>query len=162
MTTRLVVMGVAGSGKTTVGERLADRLAADFVDADSAHPPANIEKMSAGIPLDDDDRRPWLQRLREELAASDMVVVTCSALKRSYRDVLRLAGGVEFVMLEIDRDAVNRRVRDRDGHFMKADMVDSQFADLERPTPDEHDVTTVDARRPVGTIVDELTERFGR
>jgi gluconokinase len=129
-TMRVVVIGVAGSGKTTVGERLAEGLGARYVEADSAHPPENIAKMSAGIPLTDEDRRPWLERLAAELAAGDPVVVTCSALKRRYRDVLRSAGSVRFVYLEIDR----------------------QLA-ADRMAPDETDVITIDASSPIPDLV---------
>ncbi len=154
----LVVMGVSGSGKTTVGERVAERLGAVFVDADSAHPDANVDKMAAGIPLTDDDRWPWLDTLRAELESSDRIVVTCSALKRSYRDVLRAAGEVRFVHLDIDRQTALDRVGGRDDHFMKADMVDSQFADLEPPADDETDVTVIDGRATVDAIVDRIVD----
>ena len=159
-TRRIVVMGVSGSGKTTVGERLASRLDAAFVDADTVHPPANIEKMSAGIPLTDDDRGPWLRRLRDELHAAEPIVVTCSALKRRYRDVLREAGQIVFVFLEVDRDTVRTRVAGRTDHFMPADMIDSQFATLEPPTDDEDDVMFVDAARPVSHVVDVIVDRL--
>lgn len=150
---RVVVMGVAGSGKTTVGERLAEALGARYVEADSAHPPENIAKMSAGIPLTDDDRWPWLDRLARELAGGDPVVVTCSALKRRYRDVLRTAGGVQFVYLAIDRRTATERMTARRDHFMGVGMVDSQFAALEPPTADEIDVITIDASLPVPELV---------
>lgn len=154
---RIVVMGVAGSGKTTVGERLAGRFHARFVDADAVHPPANVAKMSAGIPLTDADRAPWLERLAHELADSARVVVTCSALKRDYRDVLRSAGDVTFVFLDVDRDVAVARAAGRADHFMKADMVDSQFATLEAPPgPGEHDVVAVDADRSVDEIIEDV------
>jgi len=159
---RIVVMGVSGSGKTTVGERLADRLDARFIDADAVHPPANVAKMSAGIGLTDVDRAPWLQRLRDELATSDEIVVTCSALKRAYREVLRGAGDVTFVFLNVERDVAAARVAERTGHFMKRDMVDSQFATLEPPDPDEHDIVVVDAGRTVDAIMEEITASLGR
>lgn len=155
---RVVVMGVAGSGKTTVGERLAERWQARFVDADSVHPPANVAKMAAGIPLDDADRAPWLRRLQDELASSDAIVVTCSALKRRYRDALREAGDVTFVFLDVGRDVAAERVGGRRDHFMKTGMVESQFAVFERPQPDEHDIVTVDGSLPVDTIVTETTD----
>lgn len=150
---RVVVMGVAGSGKTTVGERLAELLGARYVEADSAHPPANIAKMSAGIALTDEDRRPWLEQLATEMAAGDAVVVTCSALKRRYRDVLRAAGSVRFVYLAIDRDLAAERMAARRDHFMGVGMVESQFAALEPPAPDETDVATIDASFPVPELV---------
>lgn len=151
---RVVVMGVSGSGKTTVGLRLASLLDARFVDADAVHPPANVEKMASGVPLTDADRAPWLGRLRDELAGAGSTVVTCSALKRRYRDVLREAGGVTFVFLDIDRDAAIERVAGREGHFMKVDMVDSQFADLEPPQADEHDIVVVDAEPFIADVVE--------
>lgn len=157
---RLVMMGVAGAGKTTVGEALAQRLGAAFLDADAAHPPANVEKMAGGEPLDDADRAPWLEALQAALAASDRVVITCSALKRRYRDVLRRAGGVRFVHLHLDPAAAEERVSARPGHFMKSGMVASQFDALEELQPDETDVLVVDARRPVAELVDEVAAAF--
>lgn len=159
---RLVVMGVSGSGKTTIGKRLAERVGAAFVDADWAHPKSNIDKMSAGVPLTDDDRWPWLEQLRDELESSDRIVVTCSALKRSYRDVLRTAGRVRFLFLDIDRETALERVGTRDDHFMKSDMVDSQFADLEPPTDDETDVTVVDGRQATDVLVNRIVELVDR
>lgn len=135
----LVVMGVSGCGKSTVAEALADRIGGVFVDADAYHPESNIRKMSRGIPLDDDDRRPWLdalnRRLRDESAQGRSVVLACSALKERYRDVLR-AGLPElrFVYLEGTHDEVMVLLRRRKGHFMKPGMLASQFAALEPPT----------------------------
>ena len=153
---RHVVTGVAGSGKTTIGIGLADRLGTAFVDADSAHPPENIDKMAAGVALTDDDRQPWLRALQHELSSSPSFVITCSALRRSYRDLLRGAGSVTFVFLDIDRTTALQRLNARQGHFMKAEMVESQFADLERPGPDEPDVFVVDGRRPAPALLDDL------
>lgn len=158
---RIVVMGVSGAGKTTLGARLADRLDARFVDADAAHPPENIEKMSAGVALTDADRRPWLERLRDELAASERLVVTCSALKRAYRDVLRGAGGVRFVHLRIEPDEAAERLATRRGHFMGPSMVAGQFDDLEPPAADEVDVIELDARADVGILVDAILAELG-
>ena len=140
---RVVVMGVAGSGKSTVAAALAARLGARFVEADEFHQPASIAKMAAGVPLDDDDRWPWLLALREQLSSPAAVVLACSALRRSYRDLLRGAGGVRFVFLDVDRYDVVRRVAGRTGHFMGAAMVDGQFTALERPADDETDVVVV-------------------
>lgn len=153
---RIVVMGVAGSGKTTVGRRVARRLDVSFVDADDLHPVENVAKMAAGVPLDDADREPWLRRIRDELAGSESVVVTCSALKHAYRDVLRTAGDVTFVFLDVGSDVILDRVADRHGHFMKSDMVASQFATLEQPRRDEHDVITVDAEPDLDAVVDAV------
>lgn len=157
---RIVVMGVAGSGKTTVGRALARRLDTKFVDADDAHPPANIEKMRTGIPLTDADRRPWLLALRDRLASSEALVVTCSALKREYREMLREAGAVTVVFLDVDQATALERLNARDDHFMKAGMLQSQFDDLERPESDEHDVFAVDAAQPVATLLDLLVARL--
>lgn len=146
---RVVVMGVAASGKTTVGRKLAAELDHEFLDADAAHPPENVAKMSAGIPLTDVDRAPWLARLHDALAGSREIVVTCSALKRAYRDELRTAGDadtpVQFVFLDVPEAEIERRIRRRRGHFMKAEMVASQFEAFEPPGPDEDDVAVVDA-----------------
>jgi gluconokinase len=151
-------MGVAASGKTTVAEGLAQTLHATFLEADRFHPPANIAKMSNGIPLIDEDRWPWLSAMRDALAERDRVVVACSALKRSYRDLLRTAGSVQFVFLAIDRNLARDRIAARKGHFMTAQMVDSQFATLEAPGSDEPDVITMDARLSVEEIVADCSE----
>ena len=154
MTTRVVVIGASSSGKSTIGRRVADRLDATFLDADDFHPAENVAKMSAGTPLDDDDRAPWLARLRDELAVRDSVVLACSALKRDYREVLRGAGGVTFVYLEIDESTARQRAERRAGHFMRADMIESQFDTLEPPAPDETDVVTVDAHPAIDDVVE--------
>ena len=131
-------MGVSGSGKTTVGKVLAKALGAEFVEGDSYHPPANIEKMRRGIPLDDADRWPWLQVLSAEidrwLEAGRPVVLACSALKQAYRDVLAKGRpGVRFVYLEGDKALIRRRLEERRGHYMPATLLDSQLAALEPP-----------------------------
>jgi gluconokinase len=139
----LVVMGVSGTGKTTVGAELARLLAATFIEGDSLHPEANIAKMSAGQPLDDEDRRPWLEALNELLAAHEAegrpTVLTCSALKRSYRDLLRAglpAGSVYFVHLTAPREVLQERMEART-HFMPAYLLQSQLDTLEPLGPDE-------------------------
>ncbi|RFS82007.1 gluconokinase [Actinomadura spongiicola] len=141
--TVIVVAGVSGSGKTTVGALLAERLGWDYAEADAFHPAANIAKMRAGRPLDDADRLPWLRAIAmwidDRLTTGRPGVVTCSALKRRYRDLL--AGGrpaVRVVLLDGDRDTIAARMRDREGHFFGAELLDSQFADLEVPGPDEN------------------------
>ena len=150
---RAVIMGVAGCGKSTVAAAAATRLDARFVDADAVHSPANVAKMSAGIALTDDDRWPWLIALRTELQAGN-VVVACSALRRSYRDLLRVAGHVVFVFLDITVDEARRRVGARTGHFMGAAMIDSQFATLERPSDDETDIAVVAADGPIESVIE--------
>lgn len=145
----VVVMGVSGCGKTTVGGLLARRLDLDFVDGDDLHPAANVDKMHAGHPLTDEDRWPWLDRIGVALADSSAhpggLVVACSALRRSYRDRIRAAAGagLTFVFLDVDQDEAHRRLRVRLNHFMPASLIDSQFGTLERPGADEPDVVTV-------------------
>jgi carbohydrate kinase (thermoresistant glucokinase family) len=153
---RVVVMGVAGSGKSTVAAELASRRGVPFIDADALHSATNVEKMASGSPLTDDDRWPWLAALRQEMRGEQQAVVACSALKRVYRDALRTAGDVGFVNLVVDRDEVVRRLRARTGHFMPEAMVDSQFATLEAPGHDEHDVVSVDASGETAAIVDRV------
>lgn len=153
----VVVMGVSGSGKTTVGAALAQRLAVPFADADDFHPPENITKMSAGIPLDDDDRRPWLETIAAWLAAhaGQGGVVSCSALKRSYRTILSSqAPQTAFVHLHGERDVVAARVAGRPGHFMPAALVDSQFSTLEPLAADEPGVV-IDLDHPVDALVEQ-------
>jgi gluconokinase len=138
----VILAGVSGSGKTTVGRLLADRLGWPFADGDSFHPAANVAKMAAGIPLTDDDRWPWLAAIGAwmdaRIAAGGSGVVACSALKRRYRDVLRLGRpAVRLVFLDVSRDEDLARLRARSGHFFPAALMDSQFADLEPPGPAE-------------------------
>ncbi|WP_329215815.1 gluconokinase [Streptomyces sp. NBC_01485] len=146
----VVVMGVAGTGKTTVGPLLAARLGVPYAEADDFHPPASIAKMSAGVPLDDDDRWPWLDAIGGWAAGRAGLggVVSCSALKRSYRDRLRAAApGVAFVHLTGDRALIEDRMGHRRGHFMPATLLDSQFAALQPLQPDEAGVA-VDVAGP--------------
>jgi gluconokinase len=157
----LTVMGVSGSGKTTVGAALAQRLRVPFADADDLHPPENVAKMAAGVPLDDTDRMPWLHTIGDWLAAhaGSGGVISCSALKRSYRDVLREAAPAQFfVHLDGSPEVVARRVAGRPGHFMPASLVDSQFATLEPLQPDENGVA-LDLDHPVDDIVEDYLAR---
>lgn len=137
----IVVMGVSGVGKTSVGERLAARLGVPFIEGDTLHPRSNVEKMSAGVPLTDDDRWPWLDAIGAaiERASAGMVVVTCSALKRSYRRRLAATAGrpLVFLFLDASRETLAARLAARYGHFMPAALLDSQFAALEPPAADE-------------------------
>ncbi|MEU0678100.1 gluconokinase [Streptomyces sp. NPDC006172] len=155
----VVVMGVSGSGKSTVGRLLAQRLGLPFLEADDLHPAANRAKMAAGRPLDDVDRRPWLTALaawvREATDSGRGGVMACSALKRDYRDLLRgAAAGVWFLHLALDRASAARRVSARVGHFMPSALEDSQYTDLEPLQPDEAGLT-VDATAAPRTIVEE-------
>lgn len=154
---RWVVMGVSGSGKSTVAAALAERMRAPYVDADDLHQEENRAKMAAGEPLDDQDRRPWLDRVGAWLAARpDGAVTACSALKRSYRDQLRgHADGVAFVLLHGSPELVRERQANRQGHFMPGSLLSSQFAALEPLAPDEHGLT-VDIIDDVETIVGQV------
>src|SRR3712207_6584842 len=133
----VILMGVSGSGKTTVGRLLAERTGATFYDADDFHTPANVEKMRAGVPLTDEDRRPWLDALRALVASclerGEPAVLACSALKEKYRERLRVDGRVRFVYLEGDYELIEQRLKNRRGHFMKREMLKSQFETLEEP-----------------------------
>lgn len=156
----IIVMGVSGSGKTEVGLGLAQALGARFFDADGFHPPANVAKMSAGVPLTDDDRQPWFDRLAGEVidpcGPGETRVLACSALKQRHRDRLREAkpGSVRFVHLAGDFETIHGRMAARQGHFMRAEMLRSQFATLEDPaTLGETDVLTVSVIPTVDEIV---------
>ena len=154
----IVVMGVAGSGKSTVGSALAQQLRVPFIDADTLHPPANIAKMSAGEPLNDDDRYPWLEKVGDWLSDHrDGGVVACSALKRKYRDQLRAhCPRVEFLHLSGSPELIGRRLAARSGHFMPAALLQSQFDALEPLGADERGVVInlTDEIQDVGVIVD--------
>ncbi|MDQ3789320.1 MAG: gluconokinase [Actinomycetota bacterium] len=155
----VVVMGVTGSGKTTVGVALAERMGVPFADADDFHSPENVAKMRSGVPLTDEDRRPWLLAIGTWLAEQkDGAVVTCSALKRVYRDTLREAAPtITFLHLHGDKETVRKRVGSRKGHFMPESLVDSQYADLE-PLGDDEKGVVVDFSLPVDVIVDRFLE----
>lgn len=152
----IVVMGVSGSGKSTVGAALAQRLRVPFADADDFHPPANIAKMTSGQPLNDEDRRPWLEATGKWLAerGEHGGVMSCSALKRMYRDRLRRhCPDVEFVHLSGTPEVIGRRQASRPGHFMPASLLNSQFATLEPLEPDEKGVT-IDVDQSIDAIVE--------
>ncbi|WP_353826648.1 gluconokinase [Agromyces sp. SYSU T0242] len=159
----LVVMGVSASGKSTVGTRLAERLGVPFVDGDDLHPASNVEKMRAGVPLDDADRAPWLDRVAATLVrgADSGIVVACSALRRWYRDRIRTsAPGTAFVHLELSQAALRGRARARVGHFMPPALLASQLATLEPLEADETGMT-LDAAQPVDVIVERIVARLG-
>jgi gluconokinase len=155
----VVAMGVTATGKSTVAERLAKDLDLGFHEGDDLHPLANIEKMSAGTPLDDDDRRPWLQAIADLVAeqhrAGTSAVVTCSALKRSYRDILRSGlsdSDIFFLHLHADFDVLHERMAERTKHFMPASLLQSQFDTLEPLEEDEAGVV-VDVAEPLDSVV---------
>ncbi len=153
-------MGPTGSGKTTIGAMLAAQLNWQFADADSFHPPANIEKMSKGIPLNDADRAPWLAAMRkailEWIAAGKNVVLACSALKRAYREELRPSSEVKIVYLKGDYALFAERIRHRHGHFAGEGILAGQFADLEEPD----DAITIDAAQSPEQIVAEIRKQL--
>jgi gluconokinase len=149
-------MGVSGSGKSTVGAALAQRLRVPFGDGDDLHPPANVAKMTAGQPLNDDDRYPWLEAIGKWLADHhDGGVMSCSALKRKYRDQLRRhCADVEFLHLSGSPEVISKRQASRPGHFMPASLLQSQFATLEPLEPDEHGIA-IDVDQNIDSIVDD-------
>jgi carbohydrate kinase (thermoresistant glucokinase family) len=161
----IVVMGVSGSGKSRFGSALARAMGRDFVDGDDLHPASNIEKMRQGRPLDDADRAPWLRAVVGVLADHAThpagVVVACSALKRTYRDVLRAVHGVSFVFLDADRALIERRFKTRADHFMPGTLIASQFEALERPGSTEGQVLTLDAALPVEAALRSAVDFFG-
>ena len=157
----VVIMGVTGSGKTTVGTVLAQQLGWEFADADDFHPPANVAKMKAGIPLDDADRAPWLASLRQAIeqwiAKRQNVVLACSALKKNYRDELAVDREVRFVYLKGSYDLIYQRLKQRHGHFASEKILAGQFADLQEPD----DTLTVKIDQPVEEIVAEIRRGLG-
>lgn len=161
---RWVVMGVSGCGKSAVGHLLAERLGIPHFEGDSDHPPANIEKMAAGIPLDDADRHDWLlllqARIRDAAERGRGLVLSCSALKRRYRDVLR-QGDPELVFLHLhgDRALIASRMQARAGHFMPVKLLDSQFRDLEPLGADERGLQ-LDIRNPPDALVDQALRYY--
>lgn len=158
-----VVMGVSGSGKSLVGAMLAAALAVDFVEGDEYHPAENVRRMAAGIPLTDEDRAGWLRtlatRIRASRDAGTGLVLTCSALKRAYRDVLRGgAADLQLVFLRGPRGLIAERLANRSGHFMPVSLLDSQLATLEEPSPDEG-AWVCDIAEPPESIVDAVVAR---
>lgn len=162
----IVVMGVAGSGKSTIAAGLAEKLGVDFIEGDSLHPQANVNKMAGGVPLTDDDRWPWLEaigtRIEAERLAGQGVVVSCSALKHAYRDCLRskVHGRVRFVLLDGSKELIAERMLGRKGHFMPRSLLDSQLATLERPGPDE-DAVVLDISHTVPALLSEASAAVG-
>jgi gluconokinase len=159
----LVLMGVSGCGKSTVGGVLAGRLGWDFGEGDDLHPPENVAKMAAGHPLTDDDRWPWLDRvagwIRDHVDNDRPGIITCSALKRSYRDVLR-GEHVVFVYLRGTKEQIAARHTSRHGHYMPSSLLDSQFDALQPPGKDEQSIT-IDIGAPPDVQADRIVERLG-
>jgi gluconokinase len=160
---RWIVMGVSGCGKSEIGSRLAKRLGIAYVEGDDDHPPHNIEKMAAGIPLDDNDRQTWLLILQARIKGARLretgLVLSCSSLKRRYRDLLR--GGdpdLVFVHLAGERELIKSRMQARPNHFMPPVLLDSQFRDLEPPQHDERAIV-LDIRKMPGQLVEEILQR---
>jgi len=160
--TIFVIMGVSGCGKTTIGQALADQLNCPFYDGDDFHPPQNVAKMADGHPLTDEDRVPWLARLHkmmaEHVVRGETAVFACSALKKKYRDQLRTGlDGVAFIHLQGSFDLIWQRMHTRQGHYMKAPMLQSQFDALESPGPDE--AITIPADEDVKTILELIQKK---
>jgi carbohydrate kinase (thermoresistant glucokinase family) len=153
----VILMGVAGSGKTAVGKGVETRLNWLFLDADDFHPAANIEKMKQGIPLNDQDRIPWLRALRNELTRllgeGRSVILACSALKESYRQLLSDdMAAMSFVLLDVDQETIRQRLQHRSAHFFPKELMDSQFAALEQPK----EAIIIDARKPLDEVIDQV------
>jgi gluconokinase len=156
----IVLMGVTGAGKSTVGRLLAQDLGWKFFEGDDFHSRANIEKMRRGTPLNDDDRRVWLEAIREAIDATahrrESAVIACSALKRSYRERLRVPGETVFVYLKADIDLIHDRLKSRAGHFMNPELIESQFETLEEPGQ----ALQIDASLPPGEIVERIRRQL--
>lgn len=159
----IIIFGVSGAGKTTIGKLLARDLSWRFIEADDFHPAANIEKMRSGHPLTDNDRWPWLEHLRQQiersLCARENAVLACSALKRAYRDRLHVSDEIKFVFLRGDYALVQKQLRRRHGHFMNAALLQSQFDDLEEPESDEN-VLTIELGRTPEEIVNRIEAKL--
>lgn len=152
---KFVIMGVSGSGKSTIGALLAESIEGAFYDGDDFHPPANIEKMASGRPLNDEDRKGWLEKIAELIETADEVtIIACSALKKSYRDLLRKA---DFIYLDGSRELIESRLRERKGHYMPPSLLESQFSDLEVP----ENALVLDIDHPPEELVSEICVHFG-
>jgi gluconokinase len=160
----VIVIGVSGAGKTTIGKLLAEQLGWRFYEGDDFHPDANVKKMRSGCPLSDEDRWPWLECLRDQiarsLAAKENAVLACSALKRAYRDCLRVSDDVKFVFLRGDYALIENQLRRRRGHFMDPLLLKSQFADLEEPERGD-DALTIELGGTPEEVVQEIKTKLG-
>lgn len=157
MSLRLILMGVAGCGKSSIGSALSHRTHIPYKDGDDLHPRRNVEKMSAGLSLTDDDRWPWLGLVAQALKAEAPLIVGCSALKQAYRDVIRRDAGGEvlFVYLQGDRDLIAARMQERTGHYMPLSLLESQYAALE--APDANEALTVSIDQSITAIVEQIS-----
>jgi gluconokinase len=157
----IILMGVSGSGKTTVGKLLSEQLGWKYYEADDYHSPANVEKMRSGIPLNDDDRMPWLETLRDLirncLERNENAVLACSALKESYREMLLIDERVSLIYLKGDYETIQQRLGQRRGHYMNPNLLDNQFATLEEPAADKH----VEVSSSPDEIVKNIRNRLG-
>jgi gluconokinase len=160
----VIIYGVSGAGKTTVGKLLAQELGWRFYEADDFHSPSNVDKMRRGVPLTDEDRWPWLESLREQiklsLAAKEKTVLACSALKQKYREHLRVSDEVKLVFLHGDYALIADQLRHRRGHFMDPGLLQSQFADLEEPQPAENAIV-IELGRDPDELVKEIKTKLG-
>tara|TARA_B100001750_G_scaffold247139_1_gene271875 strand:+ start:716 stop:1228 length:513 start_codon:yes stop_codon:yes gene_type:complete len=159
-TTKFIIMGVAGSGKSSVGNLLSNKLDTVFLDGDDMHPPENITKMSSGQPLDDDDRHPWLQNIGKALKdESGSIIIACSALKKMYRDLIRETAGQEVIFIHLigSLDLIKDRMSKRIGHFMPLSLLESQFETLETPEKPENFIP-IDINQPLESIIEQLTQ----
>ena len=163
----IILMGVSGSGKSVVGESLAYKLDADFIDGDDLHPQRNIDKMAAGIPLTDEDRAGWLESIailgHKEIESRKTCIIACSALKKTYRDILRAKNpNICFVFLSGNYNLIAKRVEARTNHFLHLNILRSQFETLENPTPDEKDVITVSVDAEINKIVSGIVLKLSQ
>lgn len=163
MSHQIIVMGVSGCGKSTIGQSLADKLGATFYDGDNYHPQSNIDKMASGTPLNDDDRRPWLEKLADVIKNTEGNSVTaCSALKQQYRDILRTAGNVTFIYLEGTKETLLERITARSNntdHFMPSTLLDSQLTTLESPSTESNTIT-VSIEPSIPTIIENVLSKL--
>ena len=153
-----ILMGVSGSGKSAVANQVSHQLNTAFLDGDFLHPRSNIMKMADGHPLDDNDRQPWLQALNDAAFAmqrtQEISIIVCSALKKSYRDILRQGNeNLKFIYLQGDFETIESRLKARKGHFFKPQMLVTQFAALEQPGADENDVMAIDINQPLDAVI---------
>lgn len=153
---KIVVMGVSGCGKSSVGKALAQKIGANFIDGDDLHPESNKKKMSSGVPLDDSDRWPWLQSVGETLEGNQNIVVACSALKEVYRErILSFAPGTKFIHLNGSKEMLLSRLKKRSDHFMPTELLDSQLQTLEQLAPSEPG-RVFDIGKPIGQLVSDI------